>query len=523
MNQRKRPFVPSFLNRFDDYLLKHSPEIWSARAHLVVYFGMLFMVVSAFFSFIVPDEPKSDSDVSLWVVFVSLIAIVGLVLWVIFLLRFNVFKRFGQTSALNRLKTWFLYFIAVGTIVSTTYVPSIVVSWRANMAYSDDELATDLNRMNELICTLSYDSLPHSWTNDTVIVLNSTIGRYNGNTVIGEYTEPSAVSEEAPVVDTTVSSSSENSRVYYYTPLHRLIDTSEFRIKKMSMDSLVQINDSTYYFSECPSYIFINDPGLASYSSIPILQSEDLYNLVIRNYKKPDEGPLKEEMSKLSDKYFYSRHYDYSNYYGNDYGNYYGMNGIQNRFKTSNISESLENIHERKHIFNESDLEWQIRVWFYITFVIVLLVFNFRHSTPKAFFLSLLTSVLLSVLTGLIMAFSSGDGNSLNGCYFFYLLVFTVLSFSVFQNKTRNIITGISINLFSWMIYFLPIIITAMYYEGLKEEYYRTQTNYSPPFDYDAMTHAIFLSEIIGFALFLVLIPTLLHRFYRKWYSLPEE
>ena len=514
MSQRKRPFSPSFLNRLDDYLLKNAPEIWSARAHLVVYYGLLFMSVLAFFSFIVPDDPRGESEVAYWIVFVTLLSIIGLVVWLLFLLRFNVFKRYGITSPLNRLKSWLLYFVSVSTIVFFCFVPAIIESVRANMAYSDDELATDINRMNTIICKLSYDSLPHEWSNDTNIVVNSTEGRYYQ---VNEEGEESYASTEA--VPTEVIAQDSVVKTAVYKPAFTLIDTMQFNNKKLAGDSLVQLNDSVYIFSECPSYVFITDPGLNEYATVHVLDSEDLFNQIIRHYKPLDKTPLMEEMQELSIKYKYKRYGQYENYTSYEIGS---KPSIQDRFLTGNISDSIDNIHDRKHSFNSSNLNWQIRVLFYISFIITLLVFNFRHSTKQAFFLSLLTSVLLSILTGLILAFSSGEESSMFGSYWFYLAFFTFFSLSVFQQKKRNIVVGISINLFSWMIYFLPLVIVAMYYSDLEQQYRsEAYTNYS--IDYDAMQLHFLYAELIGIAIFILAVPTLLHRLYRRWYALPEE
>src|SRR5215218_2445875 len=113
----KRPLVPNFINKLDDYLLKHKPEIWSARTHLVLYYGILLIAALTIIAFIVPDDPRSSSPVSYWIGFVSLISIVGLVVWIIYLLRFNVFKRYGNIKPIGRLATFLLYFVSTATII----------------------------------------------------------------------------------------------------------------------------------------------------------------------------------------------------------------------------------------------------------------------------------------------------------------------------------------------------------------------------------------------------------------------
>jgi hypothetical protein len=515
----KRPFVPAFLNRLDDYLLKHKPEIWSARTHLVAYFCLAFMAVLAVLSFLVPDDPRSESEISIWVVFVSLIAVIALVFWIIFLLRFNVFKRYGFTNPLNRLYTFLLYFLSIGFIVFICYIPPIVVSFRANLAFTDTELASDINEMNSLICELAYDSLPHKWMSDTVIVVNSTQGRYDGINVVGE------VEENSVPVDTAIASSEVTHTIptiSFYTPEHRLIDTAEYRIKKLSTDSLVALNDSVFIFSECPGYEFVTDPGLAEHSSIPLLQSRELFEKYIRHPQHTDKDKLITAYNRLKAKYYYLHHSIYNNY------NYeYAIdetyrNSIQFKYKTSEISDSINNIYDRMHLFSSNDLEWQIRVWFYISLVLSILMFNFRHSTVKTFFLSLLVAVLLTVFTSLVLAFTSGDEDSFFGSYIFYTCTFAIIALVSMKNKTRNVISGISINIFSWLLYFFPLLLTSMYYEHDRDRFNETNLPYES-YNYEAMQQALFYSEILGLIIFLIAIPTLFHILYRRWYSLPEE
>src|SRR5215471_13709932 len=106
-----RPLTPRFLKRWDENLLLNRPDTWSSRVHLVVYYCLLFMLVLTGICFIIANDPRDDSNVYIWVVFVSLICFVGFIVWLIYLLRFNVFKRFGNLAPSNGLKTFILYFI----------------------------------------------------------------------------------------------------------------------------------------------------------------------------------------------------------------------------------------------------------------------------------------------------------------------------------------------------------------------------------------------------------------------------
>src|ERR1700712_252087 len=146
--KNKRPLAPGFINRLDEYLLKNKPDTWSARTHLVVYYGLLFIVVLTILCFIVPDDPRKSSNVYVWGFLTGVLSFIGFIVWLIYLLRFNVFKRFGIVSAGDKLKTFILYFVSVGIMVGAVYVPTFVEKVRATAAYPDKEIVQDINNMN---------------------------------------------------------------------------------------------------------------------------------------------------------------------------------------------------------------------------------------------------------------------------------------------------------------------------------------------------------------------------------------
>ena len=175
----------------------------------------------------------------------------------------------------------------------------------------------------------------------------------------------------------------------------------------------------------------------------------------------------------------------------------------------------MDNILERKHRWKPSNLEIFLRMLYYPALIITLLFFAFRHSTTKTFFLSLLAAVVLSILTALFMAFSYRSEAAFFGWVIFYFFLFLVISLSVWRNKTRNVVTGISINLFLFLIPLIPLCIVSYYYTTLDYPYYEGF--------YENKERHLFLAEIGGLVLLLVLIPTYIQAAYRRWYSSPEE
>lgn len=496
-----RPFAPGFLKKFDHKLLLQNPEIWSTRTHWVWYYGILFCSILAGICFLYPDDIRSNSGLIYWIFFVSVVSILGLVFWLIYLLRFNVFKRYGNITGLNRLKVYGLCFASIAMIVFFTYVPAIVESAKANAKYQDAEIANDINHYNKLLNQLEYDSIDHTWGLDTIVVVKD---------------------ENEPVAGYI------NEKLHKQENIHvRRLDSSAYYGRLAMGDTVKLLFDSVYQIYTCPQYqklhIYRGDENLKD----KILDNAGIYKTVIRDFRRPDITQATMEMRGLVKKYYFEN---------NRYGYYSSADAVssndttyehrlENRYHTDNLRASLENIVEKKFRFSKYNLEWEWRVIFYVSLCITLLVFTFRHSTTKTFFLSLLMSIILTILTGLMIAFTNGGEIAFFGWLVFYTIAFGGASFSVFFQNKRNLVTGICINIFVWLITYLPLNIIVIKNSLVREQYSQDQILHPnlPPLDYDKLELHLKMAEPAGIVLLFILLPTLIHKLYRKWYALPEE
>ncbi|MBA2744849.1 MAG: hypothetical protein H0U44_01365 [Flavisolibacter sp.] len=484
-----RPLTPSFIKKFDRKLLLNHPNAWSTRTHLVVYYGLLFILLLGFISYIVPDDPRTDSTLGSWVGFVSLLSLIGLVAWLIYLLRFNVFKRFGISKATDTLLSFFLYFISIAVFVFFPYVKPIVETMRANKAYTSGELAADINAMNMAIVQLEYDSLNHSWTRDTTRIVQG----------IGSTHTP--VVERTHVYDTIVQ---------YPSRRYSILYSSDLDNKMRNSDSLQKINDSTYIFFTAPNYTPLTS---YSYSANPVeaLTSREIYNRVIRNFQRRDKNALTAETERVSEKYVVPglQLFEYYDVAVNEY-----QYRLSKRYQLERVRASIENIMDRKSNFDADRLPGLIRVHFYLSLSICLLLFAFRHSTPKAFFFSILAAVILLILTMLISAFSGYAARNLNNWVIFYFFLFFILSVVVFKTNRGYLVTGIAVNLFFYLLPFVPLCMVASYYHGYLISNYELY--------YENYGRDLLIAEVCGILLLLVMLLTYVHSVYRKWYALPE-
>lgn len=504
--QTKRPLAPGFLNQLDQRLLLHQPEAWSSRTHLVVYYGLLIILGIAAISFIVPDDPRSASPAGYWIGFVSILSILGLVTWLIYLLRFNVFKRYGSIGKWSGLTVFLHYFIAVGIFVLFPFTEPLVESIRANNAYTSEELATDINQYNTLLAQLEYDSLDHTWNADTFRVRKNA-----GGTTVQQQV---VISEQEEIAMDTIALTP--------IPAMTIIDSASLADKLAFSDSTVKLDDSTYILYETPDYSFLSNYHLDGHSTIAVLRDIDIYRNTIQKFKRPDRPATLKEIRSIITKYEIPPGETGSYYYGySEYAPESVIARIRQRHKTNELSTSINNITERKYRWDEENLYVYLRIFYYVTLGITLLVFLFRHSTRQSFFLSLLSALILTILTALFAAFTRQEEIGIMSIMLLYFISFFIVSFTSWNSKRRSIVTGISLNLWVYMLPFIPLIGYALYTRILIENAQSTgnwDTYRSIGFaDYVAY------AEIAGAVLLLVMLLLYIRRAYRQWYALPEQ
>jgi hypothetical protein len=503
----KRPLAPGFISKLDAWLLLNKPDTWSARTHLVLYYGLIFIALLTLVCFAVPDDPRTATNVFAWSFLISVLAFIGFIVWLIYLLRFNMFKRFGFVAPWDRIKTFLLYMVSVGVMAAAAYVPAVVETIRANKAYTSAEITSDINEMNLAICQLNYDSIPRHWKADTLL-RRKYLDRVT----------PLDAADMAAVADTDMVNTDTAFRGNFY-----LVDSANFQSRIRSTDSSTRINDSMFIVYECPDYTFVRDFRTASYAVTSILPSSAIYYKVIEHHQPIDKNRLDSQLRELLKKYDTRETaivYPYDDDYGGDRDYKYRIN---KKYDLWNTNESLNNITGRKYRWEGSSLKFAWRMFYYTVLLLSLLVFIFRHSTVKAFFLSMLTCIILLMLTGLFMSFVRTGDSGIFICLLIYYLIFLVLACMVYANKTRKLVTGIALNITVFFAVFMPVIGVALYYqllrnadrERIREVYYFTKYKHED-------LHYLY-AEITGAVLLLILMETVFKKLYRRWYALPED
>ncbi len=498
----------SIIKKIDHYLLKNLPVTWSSRIHSAGVYAIGFSLLVALLCFIAPNDPRNNTTIYYWIVLLAILSLLGFIFWMIYLLRFNVFKRFGKWSSMDTLKSFIFYFIIILIILSWSFIPPVIESVRANMKYTSEELATDINNMNIKVCQLEQDSISKRFNRDTFEVSNNVRGYEKATNRRNE--------TQNEVIDYSLTDN------YYF------IDTAALRSKLEEADSVQKLTDSIYVIYDCPDYTFISNYSVDEHSNIKLLSDMDLYRQVLQNKQSIDRGKLRMELGQLFRKY--SPDHDpetlsagfesYINYGENSY-----LSKINDKYDLYQINNRIENIADKKYRWEKEVVEISWRLLYYFTLGLSMLVLIYRHTTRRTFFLSLLSAVVLTILTSIFIAMAPHNDND-KSFYIWtiaYFILFSILSTFIFYSRNRNVISGIGLNLLVFMTPFMPLIITGLYYKSLHDrfDYPYDPIDYARTFKNE--DYHFFLSEIGGGILLILLLATLYQMAYKKWFSLPEQ
>lgn len=542
----------SFIKKRTAKILKCKPDLWSTRLLWVIFITFAIHLALSAIVLLTEWDVRFQTEYEIWISFLSIIILLVLTFYMIFLLRFNVFKRFGKLSPLHYVGTFFIYLFTIGLFVSWIYNPYLITSAVARTSYDDAQIAKDINRINVLINTLEYDSIPHLWTRRKV-VLKDSIERethYNDDYLDQHYEYENDIDEldikDFPQYDTLIETTT-ILQFYNDGRISRLDSASYY--DKLKSDSVIIIDDTSFYRFSCPNYTYLtfhHDFFDEEYGNEKELEREDLFELTIVK-KTPIKDPdiLDKELRHLIKKYsakgagydhVLDQHYYLSN---NDYQDSktktYSLPNefhdyINDKYEIYDLDEGIQNISSRYYMLQSSrHLAIAFYFLYYLSLFPALLLFLFRHNRNKSFFLTALAAVLLFILTATLLAVTRSREETMLGTMIFYYLVFGIGALSIFRSKRYNLISAICNNLFIFFTPFILLFGTGLYYI-IKRKNFNVAHSYEDPnyhklyqqaFQYqDIVT---FASQVVGFILFIVLLQFVFSKLLRKSYALPEN
>jgi len=470
-----RPFALPFIKKLDEKWMKKHPLLWSSRIHLVLYYGALLLIPILLISFFTYYSPLSENSPWIGNVLLTIICIISVVIWLIYLLRFNPYKRFYIEKPLSFLRTFLLYLFILIFITSWIFLPQYIGYLGTKSRFSISQIDNDLEELNDAVIGVVYHKAP-----DYFVLIKETIPVSNKDSIEYSYSDPTEI------VDTT---------------------TYQDRMEKIEnkYDSYKKVNDTLVEVTTYPPFHFIKKYNHYNNYSDKEWRIKK-YHEIMNNPKTYDEYHNK--VIKITNKYL-SLGTAESNWY-NGYKEYIESpskyDKIQDEFRTKYRLDTVRantSVLDKKLDFIK-ELDIYLRIVFYLSICMAMLLFMFRHSNVKAFFISLLSVFILFLIT-LVFTFAIRlNENQLIDLLCFYSIICLVLGISIFMDKRKIMAKIIALNMFFMGNIFLPMLVVSR----INEKWF--ENNY-------------LLVEILTFTGIMVLMVVMYRPLYRKWYTLPDE
>lgn len=465
----------NFFQKIQRNLLLNHPLIWNTRIVPVLLLsgalnGMLFL-----FFYMVSSPNNTDDDVLVpWILFLSLCSIIGVIVYLIYLLRFNYFKNFGLLRPTDFAFQFLLLFVTLGSIISWPFVPKMAAHMAVAGSYSSGEMRGDLEEAYLLAYQLEYTQSNPPYRKMKIEVVDSL-----------EYSNEDGVNNLLQV------------------PSVRDIDTSRFVKVETHADGTFTGYEKIYLI--CGYYPYnLYDIDLLSnkiYGSLPVSGQAGREEKLAR---------LSEIFGKYLPRYDGSPFNSLSTFAASDQMTepdpYYNQSIACDKYRLADLGEVMSGIDNV--VFDHEDWRIYLRIWFYTTFYAALLLIIFRYMTARTFLWTLLFTFLLFVFTVIFTIISDPGDNGILAIMLFYYFVFLGFAISLFFTKSRNVFQGIALNLSFFCLHVFPLVLASFLYEAVGA---------------DIREPVVVYLERAG--LLLVLLSSLFFhsRLFYKWYSLPEE
>lgn len=527
----------STIKNFTNNLLKNKPDYWTTRLPWVIIIGLAVHILLGAMVMVTEWDVRFDTEYEIWVSFITIIILLALVFYLIFLLRFNVFKRFGQLSPMHYVGTFLIFLLTMALCVSWGYNPSAVTTLSARVKYDDTKIASDINRINTLINTLEYDSIPHLWTRQKVVLETERKKLTSFNDI--EFKNGAHNYEQADYYDDAIEDGYKKVSSYLNNPEDNFytdgrvshLDSAAFN-KVQSTDSIQRIDDVSLYRFYSPDYTYVTDyHEFFGHTKVEESDSKEMFQKTIETKLSIQNRPeLEKELKNLIATYWAFDHgYYYNNYKNENYTLPFDFRHYINRkYRIYDLDEGIKNISDRYYMWDFHKLGFLVYPLYYISMVMAIILFLFRHCRKKSFFYTLLAGVVIFIFSVTLLAFSGSGQAFVLGLMVFYMILFGVIGLSIFNAKRKTLVQDIGLNLF---IFFTPVyltLITAVYY-FIKKEIFKSnhygKNNYSDMYSEAFKYEDLFmqLSIVSGFVLFIVLLQFVYSKLLRKSYALPEN
>ncbi len=519
MNWINNFLKPNFLIQYDNYLLKNKPTAWSLRLHTFGYYAFLFSLLCTLLCFLFPFNVFENHPAALFTGIVTILSALGLITWIYFLLRFNVFKVFGKNyTRFSALKSFITFVIIFFLSFAIIQIPTLVVQYKANKKYPTNIIVNDLNEVNRISYLILKDSLFSPWQETRALVLNDKNAKifYSKN----EYDD--SINFNGYV---EIDNNEEGIEEYEkYKNYNCVIYSSLIDSILMEQDSFVKLKNDSYIFYDCPTYSCVScDEGknadisslfIANIKIVKCKSSLELFKQY--RYQKPNKEDY-QILKKLQSKYLLPSDYIQPNT-NFDHYEYYNQKAFARFFVFDNQFDSnVRDLISNKESINITNWMTWLFLPLLFSFIFSYFLFVFRHSSIKSFFLSILISILLFSFWVMIFAFFKFKDDTIFLTFLVNFILFGVIIFLNFKKGYKTSFNGAFLNIFLALFASFFIYLPSYFFFY---DIYGNSRNHDEYYSYEYIYTGGIIANMF---LMLLWIPFVLYPLYKKWYALPEK
>jgi hypothetical protein len=475
-------FIPNFIKRFDHYLLTHFPIVWQSRIHYVLYSVIITNIIFGGLAMLMPVNFDSLRDLDQWVWLFFIVSISYLVVWMIHVGRFNLFKQFGKRPIGDEYLNFFLNFISILLIASTMFSFPYFYVLKVKNLVSNYELAQDINTLN-----LGAPFFPRNYYQyktkgeeedgeQKMFLYN-----YNNFREFG-YEEFLNKLENKRFVENWNGEAFEES-------IEVPIDNG----KSLKKADTCKQGDSKYGLN-CES--FTRKQFQQKKSRAEQLELIQNFLNVAKKYEIVEDSSAAYFLGRFNANYDY-KYYPDSIYYGAS---------RTNQFLNDKINSIIRN-KTRTPFYAEAGF---LHFMWYLLFYLTLFFMIYRNVSRRHFVLTFVSGIVIMVVSAIFIGLGGHfNQESIFGLYFTIYLGLAIGAFLLFASRSQTWFQAVCLNLFILATPFMPV----FYYQTHDHSYY----------DYQSEWHPIFNFEIAGFVIFFLLLQLVYKKLYSINWSLPEK
>ncbi|MBS3913754.1 MAG: hypothetical protein KG003_04600 [Bacteroidetes bacterium] len=466
-----------FFHRIDQFLLRHYPGIWALQIHRLLPWALIIIAFTGLLVYAQSPQSYSGNQMEIFISWLYFFAVVGLVLWLVYMFRFNPIKNFGKRPPMDELQNLGITFMGIVLLATAPQIFFVARNIRMHTFISEPELAQNLNKINIVL------SMNHSLETDSAMIRAS---------------------------DT-------NRRKYYLDdPTNTKYMDSVYFDKKDSIWHCYDLNHFKNY------EIYYGDK-----ENNEVLTGKEIYYVLQGLKTRKDTLRILQDFSvaaeriggvKLNPETMY-RYLIKGIFPANSIPDY-RLSLVESTFDDY-IREFKSNLnYQLKYFTIYEGLRWNeiLRFILYPSFFITLLILMFRNMTLKTFLISIGIGPLLPLvvfLTGLAFGVHGEEG-------FFAVVLLTYIIIWLIYYSCRNSarfasISGIALNI---LVFVTPVI--GLFFEAWWEQNYRHGIPYELQ-DHAFLDRVRLTVELVEIPVFLILLQLVFKPLYIRWYSMPRE